>query len=577
MSQFDITKIKNKLNSLFKFDTEDQVDDLKKALSSSGAVIAGSAIMQSVLGVEWEDSDIDIWLPVSSQDSPVDSLCKATDILKCIPGDYNVPKIIKMCPRRHGTNLEQYQRLSAYVTYIMTMYSKTNNKKAIQIIFVKTTVQEVIASFDIIASQIWYNVDRDEHDEFLQILPNQFDHNDKPKSVNIIEEAVGDTPIIQLLARQIKMSEIALKLQSPFEWIRTIIRIEKYNTRFKTSIDKVEKQSIVQSIINKINIEHANSPENQYSLNVMLNYLHNFKAAWTENESCKKQDISVRWNDTLGLHVLEFRIQGVRRSGTIILNTNPIVIPPLEKRKIWTIDNYLITDDNEVAIIPDKNDNPIKETCFDFCTYDDEEIIKYLAENKKDNIVIFDASGEKPICYTRQRLTDLINTASTVFYPCLPQNKANKKKTLVRIHCQDYNTVVPISDVTSAIQSEQTIFRIYKTGTRFEITKSANVEYNVHDGSFVSGDHCQAGTNKNLYRLLDADSFKVSQSAGGKIMYTYNGLKYKLLIGKRGGKYIFVGEKKIYISEKDELINQIQNVRSRKANSNQAKKKKNKK
>jgi hypothetical protein len=38
-----------------------------------------------------------------------------------------------------------------------------------------------------------------------------------------------------------------------------------------------------------------------------------------------------------------------------------------------------------------------------------------------------------------------------------------------------------------------------------------------------------------------------------------------------------VGEKKIYISEKDELINQIQNVRSRKANSNQAKKKKNKK
>ena len=567
-----IATIENKLISLFNFEEEhreQQTNALKEALISSNAVIAGSAIMQSVLNVDWNDSDIDIWLPIDSEASPIDSFCKAIKILKCIPGHYYIPKIIKMCPRNNGfMSIETYQRLSTYVTYIMTMHHRQNSKKAIQIICVKTTIPEVIASFDIIASQIWYN-----GKEFMQILPGQLGTNNIPISENItdgeivIEQDMSQNvkPINQLINKQIKMSTIALELQSPFEWIRTIIRIEKYKTRFDaTSIYTEEKKSIVQSIIAKIDKQHANSPVTERSLRNMHYYLQNFKTVWKTNDSCKKQGIKVRWNTLQGLDVLEFIINGTNES----FFTEPPK-PPVR----WIGDTYLIQDDdNEDAKVPAKV-LPDKETCFDFCAYDDENIFKYL-EDDKDNIVIFDASGEQPICYTRQRLTDLMNTASAVFYPCQSEYPptAIKNKTLVRIQLI-YNVVVPISDVAEAIKNIKVkIFRVYKTNTIFARTKSANVEYNVHAAAMVSGDHCQDGTDKDLHRLLDAYSVK-SSGGGGKKMYTYNGLKYKLLNGTRGGKYIFVGEKKIYISEKDDLMNQIQNVRSRNANSIQAKKK----
>jgi hypothetical protein len=584
--------IENKLISLFKFEQDIQQDiqqdlqnwhtQLKEALISSKAVIAGSAIMQSVLNVDWDDSDIDIWLPIDSQASPIDSFCKAIKILKCIPGHYYIPKIIKLCPRNRNyafMPIETYQRLSTYVTYIMTMHHKNNLKKAIQIIFVKTTIEEVIASFDIIASQIWYN-----GKEFRQILPGQLGDNNIPMSEIIIDGVPStnqiENPISQLINKTIQMSAIALELQSPFEWIRTIIRIEKYNTRFGATLISIEeKQSIVKSIIAKIDEQHATSPVTERSLRNMHDYLQNFKTAWNTNKSCKQQGIKVRWNNLQDVDVLEFKIEGITESFFTKPPPTPVLVlvTPVNEKKQWIGDTYVISNDNnyENANAPTTNVNLTiqqKSTCFDFCAYDDENIINYLDDDKDNNIVIFDASGEHPICYTRQRLTDLMNTASAVFYPCVSSDypsTAIKEKTLVRIQLI-YNVVVPISDVVEAIKNEVKIFRVYKTKTKFDRTKSANVEYNVHAAAMVSGDHCQAGTDKDLYRLLNAETFK---SGGGKKMYTYNGLKYKLLNGTRGGKYIFVGEKKIYISEKDDLMNQIQNVRSCKANSIQAKKK----
>jgi hypothetical protein len=588
-----IATIENKLISLFNFEEEhreQQTNALKEALISSNAVIAGSAIMQSVLNVDWNDSDIDIWLPIDSEASPIDSFCKAIKILKCIPGHYYIPKIIKMCPRNNGfMSIETYQRLSTYVTYIMTMHHRQNSKKAIQIICVKTTIAEVIASFDIIASQIWYN-----GKEFMQILPGQLGTNNIPMSEQITDGEIviepdmsqNVKPINQLINKQIKMSTIALELQSPFEWIRTIIRIEKYKTRFDaTSISTEEKKSIIKSIIAKIDKQHANSPVTERSLRNMHYYLQNFKTVWKTNDSCKKQGIKVRWNTLQGLDVLEFILKKHQSQGLsgLVNETDESFFtkPPPEPSvdvvpqvKKWIGDTYVIqNDDNEGAEVPTKVGTDKKE-CFDFCAYDDEDIVKYLDYDKDNNIVIFDASGEQPICYTRQRLTDLMNTASAVFYPCQSEypHTTIKDKTLVRIQLI-YNVVVPISDVVEAIKNKEVkIFRVYTTNTIFERTKSANVEYNVHAAAMVSGDHCQDETDKKLHRLLDANSVK-SSGGGGKKMYTYNGLKYKLLNGTRGGKYIFVGEKKIYISEKDDLMNQIQNVRSRKANSIQAKKK----
>ena len=596
-----IKGIEGKLFDQFDFgdDRVGKVDALKLALIESRAVIAGSAIMQSVRGETWGDSDIDIWLPTNSEDLPIDNVCKATGILKCLPNHYDIPNIIKMCPRNRNRAympIEQYERLSNYVTHIMTINHKRFLKKAIQIIFVKTTIEEVIASFDIIASQIWYN-----GKDFYQILPEQFDARVQPPipmSEIIDDENLQGTdaelPITQLKEKIIKMSTIALELQSPFEWVRTIIRIEKYMTRFKIDkIDNGEKVKIVESIIDKIDKQHVVQPVTRYSLQSMRFYLQNFKTAWKTNESCLKQGITVRWND----NKLEFTIKGDADTDANIsrLTTEPPTLTDTDtdteteietvtaNGNKWDGDKYVINNENENenALKPTTNvDITHKKTCFDFCAYDDEDIENYIEEDTDDNIVIFDASGDQPICYSRQRLVELMNTANAVFYPCESEfpPTAIRDKTLVRIQLT-YNVVVPISDVVDAIDNTASkIFRIYKTNTTFDRTKSANVEFNVHEAAMVSGDHCQEGTNKDLHRLLDPKVFQtLTRSGGGKKMFTYNGLKYKLFKGKRGGKYIFVGEKKIYISEKDDLMNQIQSVRSRKANNIQAKKKANKK
>jgi hypothetical protein len=197
--------------------------------------------------------------------------------------------------------------------------------------------------------------------------------------------------------------------------------------------------------------------------------------------------------------------------------------------------------------------NNIPKTCFDFIMYGDEDIKEYLnPENNinSDNLVIIDPNQTRGICSSRTYLENLLRDPSMRFYPCIrvPQGGFQfvRNKTLIRIHSNNFNVVVPITDVKKAMSGQNgNIFKLYKTDTEYEFTSGANAAYLIGREAYVSADHCQSGSNKTLYRLLPTS---LDQLGGiKKQKYKYKGKFYKICKGTKGGKYIIVDKKRIYL------------------------------
>lgn len=61
-----IIKFEKRLESIF----GEETDTFKSLLNETGAVISGSIIVQSILREEWKNSDIDIYIPATDEQSP---------------------------------------------------------------------------------------------------------------------------------------------------------------------------------------------------------------------------------------------------------------------------------------------------------------------------------------------------------------------------------------------------------------------------------------------------------------------------------------------------------------------------
>jgi hypothetical protein len=444
------------------------VEKFNKALIDTGAVIAGSAVMQSVLGVKWDNSDIDIWLPVDHVNS-VKNLGKAAHILQALP-TYRMPHTITV-----GGTLN-YERLTTFVSNIMTLKNKPTGAKTIQIMFVKTSIRDVISSFDFIESQMYYD------------------------GKNLL--AIDNTIMPMLLKKQLHMSKIALEMQSPHEWIRTLKRVDKYVKRGFTNLDVTEREKIIKSISSQIDPDTLNE------------FIKAFARVWKSKPFCSKQIII-----TLNNNRVEMRIPTEADS----LLPSPII---------------------------DQNDNTTPpQQCFDIIMYNDEDIEKYISSNSNDNIVIIEPSGKKAVCFSRDALQKLLKDPDTIFYPCIGRNgryPVDYEKEMVRIYLSGFNVVVPLSDAEAAISNTSRIFRLYKADA--EQYKTTSSRSSIASGAnWIGRDHCQDGSDKQLYRLLPQPTAQGGMSVKTKLKY--NGKMYKIHTGDRGGKYIMVDKKKIYATK----------------------------
>lgn len=517
-----ISQSKSRLYKLLQDFEITDMTKFNKALIDTGAVIAGSAVMQSVLNVRWENSDIDIWLPVGGGQS-IKNLGKAGPILQALPNTYFMPSIIKMCPRgandsyiRYG----DYARLKKFVSHVMTIKNFFNGSysKIIQIMFVKTSIRDVISSFDFNESHMYYD------------------------GKNLVTK--GNT-ISMLLKKKFHMSDIALEMQTLYEWIRTFKRIEKYENRGFKKINVIELVKVVKSIINFVK---TNPSFDEYRLE-------DFVRAWSMN-SCCFDKIMIDWKNNR----LELRVVGTTR------------IYKSERRGDDISDHIDSSDHNDSSSDthsggvrpPHSGDtflNPpapiirnvenMPQNCFDFTMYSDENIKKHISADKNNNIVIISPSGKKSTCFSRTELKQLLKDQDTVFYPCIGRDgyfPVDKQKTMVRIYSNDFNVVVPVTDVKTAISNTAaSIFRIHETDEKYETTASSRTTHNMQDDAArVSADHCQQGSDKQLYRLLP---HPITQGGSAQKNLKYQGKMYKVHTGDRGGKYIIVAKKKIYTTK----------------------------
>lgn len=201
------------------------LSELGRALQETNAVIAGSSVMQSVLGEEWDGTDLDIWLPQVGLGGG-GALMNISRIAGLL-GDrgYGYPRLGPVWSPGVELSDLRYRRLEKYVDKIIT-YRNGDVKSAIpvQIIVLRPNVSilDVVTSFDLIASQIYYD------------------------GINLFQTDPRAYP--QLQSKVVSFSEIALDMQGPFEWLRTINRVSKYFDRGFVIMDDDEWLKVVEAI-----------------------------------------------------------------------------------------------------------------------------------------------------------------------------------------------------------------------------------------------------------------------------------------------------------------------------------------
>jgi len=160
--------------------------------ASIDAVIAGSAVMQAVLGEAWEGSDIDMWTTARAFPGVKADLSHAGYVLsRLVLVDHN----------------SAYARMSATISCIYE-FAAAAGPPVIQVIIVKLDLAlAAVHAFDITACQVYY-------------VPAQ----------HLLAAASPDA-LASLLARQLVFSQSALATQAPMEWIRTLKRVCKYVQR----------------------------------------------------------------------------------------------------------------------------------------------------------------------------------------------------------------------------------------------------------------------------------------------------------------------------------------------------------
>lgn len=172
---------------------DNQFPGLQDLLSQNEMIIAGSFPLQHLIGEKWGDSDVDIWI------ADKDKLRKLSSYL--LAQGYNLPV-------KHGTVLTEsdtYSRLKRWVRTIYVFQDTNRRKPDVQAILTHANValKDLVESFDIDACCVF---------------------TDGEKLITSFENT-------NLKQRKTSLNSNAIFEQSPYEWFRTLRRVEKYMSR----------------------------------------------------------------------------------------------------------------------------------------------------------------------------------------------------------------------------------------------------------------------------------------------------------------------------------------------------------
>ena len=171
-----------------------QIEKFLRILDECKGCIAGSFPLETLLGIEFQNSksDIDIWIPESSNIGKIVQLLYTTN---------NYGKL-----EYSENKKENYERMQIYLVDMFFAKGKKNTTKDVQIIRFKSDMnyKDVINGFDLTCTQVYYS-----QNEIVSLY-------EAPQ---------------QKLNYETKISNTASSSQTFFEWLRTIRRISKYMYR----------------------------------------------------------------------------------------------------------------------------------------------------------------------------------------------------------------------------------------------------------------------------------------------------------------------------------------------------------
>lgn len=187
--KISIYRIPDSLQNWF----DDKFPGLQSLLSQDEMVIAGSFPLQHLIGENWADSDVDLWV------SDKIKLRKLSSYL--LGRGYDLP--IKH--RDILIEADTYSRLKRWVRRIYIFRDPTGKRPDVQAILTHEDVKltELVESFDIDACCVFA---------------------DGEKVVTSFENT-------NLKQRKTSLNSNAIFEQSPYEWFRTLRRVEKYMLR----------------------------------------------------------------------------------------------------------------------------------------------------------------------------------------------------------------------------------------------------------------------------------------------------------------------------------------------------------
>ena len=190
----------------------------------------------------------------------------------------------------------------------------------------------------------------------------------------------------------------------------------------------------------------------------------------------------------------------------------PLIQNPIQINMVSYLSPKFQIEDPELdTVVPIPPNNPEKlmehnqKTCFDFLNISEENIGDYLTADL-DNIVIFYKESDRPdffiACYTFTRLKTFLKDSTHLFYKCVKRKdyRAYSEKTpdYIKIPTTSGNLFVSYQDMkTKYMQRQNMIFLEYSSTVKKTISHDSSFNH-----AFVSGNHCQEGSEIRVYDLI---------------------------------------------------------------------------
>jgi hypothetical protein len=506
----DMNKVKNTLMKMLADSFPKELNMMREAkllmsiLEEGKGCIAGSFVMKAVNDCMPNapnviSNDVDIWLENE----------EALEKIK------HISSHLGYVPRSNVLIKPTYRRLHDYVKEICILsigWGRNSIARELQVMVLKPgrTLEDVIRSFDVEAVQWMYT------------------------SEGVKDLSPSQDLIRQLETRITKIGPVAMDIQNYPEWIRTIYRVFKYahEKALYLSVDSwsniVDKlNSSLDMFISNEYLEMHTAYVNAYGDTTGRDEMWRCSRGWfqrlyrerfgttnpppstLDDEYLSKQrhKSRIRFFQSYSLLYSLLKRSVPRRNMPPRIISAPDNMFALDLAQIQTLDG----EDTDMPAIS------LPTTFFDIITLEDVSTADWLSGNNGENMIILPppfmpVSNDNALLISRQDFNNLEQDATKMYYQCANATVGSviRSEEFIQVPLPSMNVLITGDSYVSATDMEGCgVWRLEPTGTTLQYTASkAALDYST-PGSFVSSHHCQAGTEKEVYKLKHIDKVNV--------------------------------------------------------------------